>query len=120
MNLIVQTLFSPHKSFTGLKQENKFPTMTFIILLLLLSVNLILMVPVTSKVTTLVLTRSAMPLSEAQLERSMDLLYKLRYLQVIGGVFTAATTLFLYALLFYIITLIAKLSASVSHATTRR
>ena len=108
MNWIFQTLFRPERAFNGLKQEGKFPVMAMVILLLLLAVNLILMVPVTSKITTLMLTRSAMPLSEAQLERSVDLLYKLRYLQVIGGVFTAATTLFLYALLFYIITLIAK------------
>ena len=108
MITIFQILFSPVKSFNALKQEGKFPTMTMVILLLFLAVNLILMVPITSKVTTLMLSQSSMPLSEQQLEHSLGMLHKLRYLQVLGGVFTAATTLFLYALLLYIITLIAK------------
>jgi len=108
MNPILQILFRPLKAFKELKQENKFPGMALLILLLLLAVNLILMVPVTSKVTTLMFSRSSMPLPEEQLDRALDMLHKLRYLQVIGGIFTTAMTLFLYALLLYIITLIAK------------
>jgi hypothetical protein len=108
MNTILQALFSPKRAFIELKQESKFPAMAMIILLLLVAVNLILMVPVTSKITTLMLTRSSMPIPEQQLERSLDILYKLRYLQVIGGIFSSAVSLFLYALLLFIITLIVK------------
>ena len=108
MNTILQILFSPLKAFRALKQENKFPGMALLILLLLLAVNLILMVPITSKITTLMLSQSSMPVAEEQLDRALDMLHKLRYLQVIGGVFSSAMTLFLLALLLYIITLIAK------------
>ena len=108
MNVILQVLFSPRKAFGELKQANKFPAMALIILLSLLAVNLILMVPITSKITTLMLSRSSMPIPEEQLERSLNMLYNLRYLQVIGGVFSSAISLFLLALLLYIITLIAK------------
>ena len=106
MNTILQTLFSPSRAFNELKQDGKFPAMTLTILLLLMTVYLILLVPVTAKI--MALTMSSMPLPEAQLERAMDVMHKLRYLQVTGGVFTTAVTLFLYAFLLYIITLIAK------------
>ena len=103
---ILQTLFSPFRAFNELKQEKKFPAMALIIVLLLVAVYLILMLPITAKITAL--TLSSMPLPEEQLERSMEILHKMRYLQVIGGIFSTAATLFLYALLLYLLTLIAK------------
>ena len=106
MNTILQTLFSPEKAFNELKQESKFPAMALIKLLLLMTVYLILLVPVTAKITAIMM--SSMPLPEAQLNRALEIAHKLRYLQVIGGIFATAITLFLYALLLYIITLIAK------------
>ena len=106
MNSILQTLFSPNKAFNELKQENKFPAMAFIILLLVAAVYLILMVPITAKITAI--TMSSMPLPEAQLDKALEVMHKLRYLQMIGGLFGTAITLFLYALLLYLITLIAK------------
>ena len=42
------------------------------------------------------------------MERALDILHKMRYLTAIGGVFTAAFTFFMYALILYIITLVAK------------
>jgi hypothetical protein len=108
MNTILQIFFSPRKAFGELKQVNKFPAMAMIILLLLLAVNMILMVPVSSKITMLTLRRSSMPISEEQLEQALDMLYKLRYLQVFSGIVTSAISLFLLALLLYIMTSVAK------------
>jgi len=106
MNTILLSLFRPGRAFGELKQESKFPSMALIVLLLLVAVNLILLIPVMSKVTALTLSNASMP--EAQLDRALEVVHKLRYLQVVGGVFSSAVTLFLYALLLYIITLIAK------------
>ena len=106
MNLILKTLFSPISAFNEIKQENKFPGMALVILLLLVAVNLILMVPITAKVTAI--TMSSMPLPEAQLDASLAMIHKLRYLMVIGGVFSVAIMLFIYALILYIVTVVAK------------
>ena len=106
MNLIFKTLFNPVSAFNEIKRENKFPVMALVILLLLIVVNLILMVPITAKVTAI--TMSSMPLPEEQLEITMSMMHKLRYLMVIGGVFSTAIMLFIYALIFYIITVVAK------------
>ena len=106
MNIILQTLICPVKAFNELKQENKFPVMALVILLLLIATNLILMVPITSKIMTI--TMSSMPLPEKQLDATLSMMHKLRYLQVIGGVFSTVITLFFYALLLYIITVVAK------------
>ena len=108
MSTLLQILFNPQRAYRELKEENKFPVMALIIILLFMAVNLILMIPITSKVTTLMLTQSSLPLSEQQMERSLDILHKLRYLTAVGGVFTTAITLFLSALLLYIITLVVK------------
>jgi Yip1 domain. len=110
MNLIFQTLFNPVSAFNELKRENKFPGMTLVILLLLSAVNLILMVPITSKVMSI--TMSSMPLPEAQLDATMAMMHKLRYLMVLGGVFSYAVMLFIYPLIFYIITVVAKPAVS--------
>ena len=106
MNTILQTLFSPNKAFNELKQESKFPAMAFIIMLLFTAVYLILLVPVSAKVTEITMSSVSMP--DAQLDRAMGMMHKLRYLQVIGGLISAAITWFFYALLLYLLTLIAK------------
>ena len=106
MNLILQTLLNPVSAFNELKRENKFPGMVLVILLVLTAVNLILMVPITSKATATMM--SSLPLPEEQLDITMAMMHKLRYLMVIGGVFTYAITFFIYALIFYILTVIAK------------
>ena len=106
MNTLLQTLFSPDRAFNDLKQESKFPAMALILLLLLIAVYLILLIPITAKITAM--TMSSLSLPEAQLDKALAIVHKLRYLQVIGGLFSVAVTLFLYALLLYIITLIAK------------
>ena len=108
MDTILQIFFSPQRAFGELKEENKFPTMALIIVLLLVAANLILLIPVTSKVAALMLTKTAMQMPEQQMERALDILHKMRYLTAIGGVFTAAFTFFMYALILYIITLVAK------------
>ena len=106
MILIFKTLFNPVSAFNEIKRENKFPVMAFVILLLLTVVNLILMVPVTAKVTAI--TMSTMPMPEAQLDATLVMMHKLRYLMVIGGVFSTVIMLFICALIFYIITVVAK------------
>ena len=103
---ILQIIFNPVRAFNEIKQENKFPAMALIILLLLITVNLILMVPITSKVTIAMM--STMPIPESQLDTTMAMMHKLRYLMVIGGVFSTAIMLFIYALIFYIMTVVAK------------
>jgi len=106
MNIILQTLFCPVKAFNELKQGNKFPAMALVIVLLLIATNLILMVPITSKI--MAITMSSLPLPEKQLDTTLSMMHKLRYLQVIGGVFSVVITLFLQALLLYIITVVSK------------
>ena len=113
---ILQIFFNPVKVFSELKQENKFPVMAFIILLMLAAVNMILMVPITSKVTEI--TMSSMPLPEEQLDITMSMMHKLRYLIALGGVFTYAIMLFIYALIFYVLTVIAKPAISYVRAFT--
>ena len=103
---ILQIIFNPVNAFNELKRENKFPGMALVILLLLITVNLILMVPITSKATIAMM--SNMPIPESQLDTTMAMMHKLRYLVVIGGMFSTAIMLFIYALIFYIITVIAK------------
>ena len=106
MNLIFKALFSPVSAFNDIKRENKFPGLALVILLLLIAVNLILMVPITSKATAAMM--STMPIPEAQLDAMLSMTHKLRYLMVIGGVFTMVIMLFIQALIIYIITVIAK------------
>ena len=106
MNTILQTLFRPERAFNELKQENKFPVMALVILLILLAVNYILLIPINAKV--LELTYSSMPFSEKQLEYTLGFTYKLRYLIVVGSIVTIAITMFVYALLLYTATVIAK------------
>ena len=107
MNIILQTLFSPVKAFSELKQENKFPAMALIILLLVIAINLILMVPITSKLMTIAM--SSMPLPEKQLDTTLSMMHQLRYLMVIGSIFTYAIKFFIYAFIFYILTLMPSL-----------
>jgi Yip1 domain. len=113
---ILQIIFNPVSAFKDIKRENKFPVMALVILILLTTVNLILMVPITSKITAI--TMSSMPLPESQLDATMAMMHKLRYLFVIGGVFSIAIMLFLYALIFYVITVIAKPAISYMKAFT--
>jgi Yip1 domain. len=118
MNLILQIFFNPVKTFNELKRENKFPGMVFVILLLLTTVNLILMVPVTSKVMQISISSMSIPMPEQQLDAMMSMMHKLRYLMVISGVFSVVISLFLYALLLYVITVIAKPSITYVKAFT--
>ena len=108
MDTILQIFFSPGKAFSELKRENKFPVMAFVILLLLLAVNYILMVPITSKVMEVTMSLMPMQMPEKQFDAMMSMMHKLRYLMVIGNVFTIAIFLFIYALILYVITVIFK------------
>ena len=116
MNIILQALFNPVRAFNELKRENKFPGMALVIFILLSAVYLILMVPITSKVTAL--TMSLLPMPETQLDTTMTMMHKLRYLMVIGSVFTYLIMMFIYALVFYIVTVVAKPTVSYIKAFT--
>lgn len=50
MNTLLNFIVNPVKVFNTLKKEEKFPVATFIILLTLALINMILNVPVTSKI----------------------------------------------------------------------
>jgi hypothetical protein len=89
-----------------LKQEGKFPGMALIILLLLVAINLILMIPVTAKIMEITMSSTSIP--EEQKNIALQVMHNMRYLQALGGVFMTAVTLFLYALVMFVITAITK------------
>lgn len=99
-------LFRPIKSFNDVKTDKKFPLIELIILLFFILINLILMIPVVEKVTSL--TISAMPLSEIQMDTANQIAHKMRYLEVIGSEIIYVVMIFLYALILYAIAYIMK------------
>jgi hypothetical protein len=106
MNTFFLTLFSPVKAFNELKATDKFSAMSVIILLFLILVNLILMIPVTGKITEI--TMASMPLPEEQAEAALQMVYKMRYLQIVGSLFVYAIIFLLYTLLLYVLVRISK------------
>jgi hypothetical protein len=107
MNTLLEVLFSsPTRAFGQLRKESKFPALTLTVLLLVAAVSLVIQLPLTMKI--LKLSLSSLP--ENQMDMAFDVVYKLRYLQLLGSLLGVAVTLFLYAFLLYIITVIAKSS----------
>lgn len=106
MNTLFLVLFRPVKKFCEMKTAGKFPGISLIIVLFLILLNLILMVPLVEKITSL--TFSTMSIPENQKETLIQVAYKMRYLQVIGSLMLYVVTIFLYALLLYVFIYIAK------------
>ena len=119
MNTILKILYNPVKAFRELKSSEKFPVMSLILLLIVVIINNILMIPVTFKVLELTFSSIQIPLNDAQTDRMesvMQMTYKLRYLQVVGAVFSYLFMLVIYTLIIWILTKIAKQSLSFSKA----
>lgn len=106
MNTLFITLFRPVKSFREMKIAGKFPVLSLIIVLFLMLLNMILMVPVMEKITSL--TFSTMSIPENQRETMTQVVHKMRYLQVVGTFIMYVISIFLYALLLYAIVYFAR------------
>ena len=116
---ILKVLYSPFKAFSALKSSEKFPLMSLILLLVIVAINNILMIPVTAKVMELTFSSIQIPLSEGQtnqMDTMMQMMYKLRYLQALGAVFTYCFMLVVYTLIIWILTKIAKQSLTFQKA----
>ena len=108
MDTILKVLYTPFQAFRELKSRQNFPWMGLIVLLIIVLVNNILMIPVTTKVLELTYSTMNLPISEEQIEYTMQFMYKIRYLQVAGGVFSYLFILAIYTLIVWIFTRIAK------------
>jgi hypothetical protein len=106
MNTFFLALFRPEKAFFALKTEEKFPAISLIVILLLMLANLILLIPVTAKITAI--TFSSMSLPENQIETITQIMHKMRYLQVAGSGVLYLILFFFYALLLFLSVRISK------------
>lgn len=106
MNTLLNIIVNPVKAFNQLKTEVKFPVIAFIIVLALILIHLILLAPISAKLSEIVL--SSMSIPEKQKDIAIGVTYKLRYLSIIGGFIMYAIVLFLQALILYVIALLFK------------
>jgi len=106
MDTLLNIIVNPVKAFNQLKTEEKFPVTALIILLTLALIHLILMTPASAKLSEILLSGMSMP--EKQKDMAIEMTYKLRYLSMIGGFIMYAITLFLQALVLFVIALIFK------------
>jgi hypothetical protein len=117
MNTLLKMLYSPVEAFRDLKNTEKFPAMSLILLLIIVIINNILMIPVTAKVAEITYANMALPISDEQIETALNMLHKLRYLQVGGAVFSYLFMLVVYTLIIWVFTKIAKLTLSFQKAS---
>ena len=106
MDTLLNIIVNPVKAFNQLKTEEKFPVMAFIVLLTLVLIHLILMAPVSAKLTDIVLSGMSMP--DKQKDMAIEMTHKLRYLSMIGGFIMYVIILFLQALVLFVVALIFK------------
>ena len=106
MDTLFDIIMNPFKAFNQLKTEEKFPVFAFILLLILALVNLILSVPVSSKISEALLLNMSLP--EKQMDMAIQMMHNMRYLTAIGGLIGYAIMLFLYSLVLYVIALIFR------------
>ncbi len=111
---MIKIIYNPGQAFRELKEAEKFPLMSLLILLTIALINNILLIPVTTKIIEL--TFSSMPISETQMEFTMALMYKMRYLQVLGSIFSYMFMLVAYTLLIWVLTKITKIKLSFGKA----
>ena len=116
MDTLLNIIVNPVKAFKQLKTEEKFPIMAFLVLLRLVLIHLILMTPVSAKLSDIVL--SGMSIPEKQKDMAIEVTHKLRYLSMIGGFIMYAVILFLQALVLFVIALIFK--AQLNYTKTLR
>jgi hypothetical protein len=106
MNTLFLALFRPVKTFNEVKATGKFSTISLVIVLFLMLVNLILMIPVTEKIASITLSTISLP--ENQLDMATQVAHKMRYLQVAGSEILYVIMFLSYALLLYLLVRIAK------------
>ena len=87
-------------------KTESFPIMSLLMIVLLVIINMILMVPITEKVTQL--TISSMPIASEQAAMVLSMTHKMRYIQIFGAAFSSVITLLVYALLLFIFVRISK------------
>lgn len=105
MNTLFLAIFQPVETFRKAKTTD-FSVMSMIVLLFLMLVNLILMIPITEKVTALTFSTSS--LSEDQIETITQIVYEMRYLQIVGIEISYILMLLFYGLLLYLFVSLAK------------
>jgi len=101
---------NPVKAFNRLKTEEKFPVLALIVLLTLVLIHLILNIPISAKLSDIVL--SGMSIPEKQKDMAIEVTHKLRYLSMIGGFVMYVIILFVQALVLFVIALIFKAQLS--------
>jgi hypothetical protein len=99
-------LFRPEKAFNALKTNDKFSIMSFVIILFLILVNLILMIPISEKITSIMVSSLSLP--ENQLDMMIQVAHKMRYLQVASSEILYIIMYLFYALLLYLFVRIVK------------
>jgi hypothetical protein len=108
MDTLMKMLFQPVRAFRELKHKEKFPWMSLIVLFIVVIIDSILLLPVIIKVQEMTISSMSLPMSDEQIEASMQFLYKIRYLQVVGTLFTQVFMLTVYALLIWFLTVVSK------------
>ena len=119
MDTLLKMIYNPVRSFQSLKSTDKFPTMSLIVLLIVVVINNILMIPVTTKIMELTFSSLQIPFSDVQtrqVDTIMQTMHKLRYLQAVGAVFSYLFMLVVYALIIWVLTKISKQSLSFQKA----
>ena len=106
METVLNIIMNPIKAFNQLKAENKFPVITFIILLTLVLIHLILNVPIGSKVSELLFLNMSLP--ENQMDMIIQMTHKMRYFSILSGLVMYGIMLFIYTAILYLIALVFR------------
>lgn len=110
--MLLKIFYSPVMAFRAMKDTEKFPTMSLIILLVIVIINNILMIPVTSKVSELSFSSMGVQMSDEQMEYALQIMHKFRYLSALSGVLSYCFMLVIYTLIIWVFTKIAKCKVS--------
>jgi len=119
MDTLLKVIYSPVRAFQELKNIEKFPLMSLIVLLIFVVINNILMIPVNVKIMDLTFSSIQIPFNDEQTKQAdsiMQMMHKLRYLQALLAVFTYLFSLVVYTLIVWVLTKIAKQSLSFQKA----
>ena len=114
MDTLLNIIMNPVKAFNQLKTEEKFPAIALIIVLTLALIHLILMAPVSAKLSETVLLGMSMP--EKQKDMAIEMTHKLRYLSIIGGFIKYAVILFVQAFILFVVALTFKIRLNYTKA----
>lgn len=108
--LLIKLFFNPMKTFQEIKLNEKFSTMSLVLILILFLLNLFLNMPINEIVVTE--TFQSMNIPPEQLNMMVEMNYKTRYLQLAGTELLYFIMIFFYSFLLYII---IKLFSSISY-----